>query len=108
GAVVDCTVDLSESERYVGTSQRFALGFSYGGGMSYGLACARPDVFRAVAIYSAGVISGCSGGNSPIAYLQAHGISDSVLPISGARPMRDRFAQNNGCTPANPPEPEIG
>lgn len=105
---VDDMINLIESDLCVDTTQRFALGFSYGGGMSYALACARPDVFRAVAIYSAGVISGCSGGNSPIAYLQAHGISDSVLPISGARSMRDRFAQNNGCTPANPPEPAPG
>jgi len=92
----------------IDTSLLFSLGWSYGGGMSYALACARPDVFRAVAIYSGGVISGCSGGNQPIAYFQAHGLSDDVLPISGARAMRDRFVANNGCTPASPPEPAPG
>ncbi|QSB17085.1 cellulose binding domain-containing protein [Natronosporangium hydrolyticum] len=105
---VDDMISQLEADLCVDTTQRFALGFSYGGGMSFALACARPDEFRAVAIYSAGLISGCSGGNSPIAYLQVHGTTDSVLPISGARTMRDRFVQNNGCTPANPPEPSVG
>jgi poly(3-hydroxybutyrate) depolymerase len=92
----------------VDTAQLYSLGFSYGGGMSYALACARSSVFRAVAIYSGGVISGCSGGTQPIAYLQAHGLSDNVLSISGGRSMRDRFARNNGCTAASPPEPAQG
>lgn len=107
-AFVDAMLQRIESDLCVDTTQRFSLGFSYGGGMSYALACARPNVFRAVAIYSAGIISGCSGGNSPIAYLQVHGTRDSVLPISGARTMRDNFVRNNGCNPANPPEPPIG
>ncbi|MEE6310414.1 cellulose binding domain-containing protein [Plantactinospora veratri] len=92
----------------VDTTQLFSLGFSYGGGMSYALACARAETFRAVAIYSGGVISGCNGGNQPIAYLQAHGLSDNVLSISGGRAMRDRFVRNNGCTAASPPEPAQG
>jgi poly(3-hydroxybutyrate) depolymerase len=92
----------------VDTTQLFSLGFSFGGGMSFALACARANVFRAVAIYSGGVISGCSGGTEPIAYLQAHGLSDDVLSISGGRSMRDRFARNNGCTAASPPEPAQG
>jgi poly(3-hydroxybutyrate) depolymerase len=92
----------------VDTSLIFSLGFSYGGGMSYALACARANVFRAVAIYSGGVISGCSGGTQPIAYLQAHGLSDNVLGIAGARTMRDRFVRNNGCAAASPPEPAPG
>ncbi|GAB2627157.1 hypothetical protein Aab01nite_80320 [Paractinoplanes abujensis] len=40
------------------------LRFSYGGAMSYALACARPAVFRAVAAVAApGPISGCDGGH---------------------------------------------
>ncbi|GIG90556.1 cellulose binding domain-containing protein [Plantactinospora endophytica] len=92
----------------VDTAQLFSLGFSYGGGMSYALACARATVFRAVAIYAGGVISGCNGGTQPIAYLQAHGLTDNVLSISGGRSMRDRFVRNNGCTAASPPEPAQG
>jgi poly(3-hydroxybutyrate) depolymerase len=104
----DNMVKQLEDDLCVDTSQVFSLGFSYGGGMSYALACARPKVFRAVAVYSGGVISGCSGGSEAIPYLAAHGINDSVLPISGARTMRDRFVKNNGCTAQNPPEPSSG
>jgi poly(3-hydroxybutyrate) depolymerase len=104
----DDMIRTIENDLCVDTSQRFSLGFSYGGGMSYALACARATVFRAVAIYSGGVISGCNGGTQPIAYLQAHGLSDNVLSISGGRSMRDRFVRNNGCTAANPPEPAQG
>lgn len=89
----------------VDMSRVFANGFSYGGGMSYALACARPNVFRAVGIYAGGQLSGCSGGTSPVAYYATHGLDDGTLNISGGRTMRDRFVSNNGCTAQSPPEP---
>jgi poly(3-hydroxybutyrate) depolymerase len=90
----------------VDTTQRFSVGFSYGGAMSYALACARPTVFRAVAAIAApGPISGCSGGTQPFAYMGIHGIGDN---IGAGRGLRDRFVRNNGCTPQNPPEPAAG
>ncbi|MGX7672422.1 cellulose binding domain-containing protein [Plantactinospora sp. DSM 117369] len=104
----DDMIRTIENALCVDTTQLYSLGFSYGGGMSYALACARANVFRAVAIYAGGVISGCNGGTQPIAYLQAHGLSDNVLSISGGRSMRDRFVRNNGCTAASPPEPAQG
>jgi poly(3-hydroxybutyrate) depolymerase len=97
-----------ENDLCVDTAQRFALGFSYGGGMSYSLACSRATVFRAVAVYSGAQLSGCGGGTQPIAYLGIHGISDSVLNISSGRSLRDTFVRNNGCTPQNAPEPAAG
>jgi poly(3-hydroxybutyrate) depolymerase len=105
---IDDLVKTFEAGLCVDTTQLFSLGFSFGAGMSYALACARAKVFRAVALYSGGVISGCTGGTDPIAYLEVHGTSDNVLPISGARSMRDRFVKNNGCTTASPPEPASG
>jgi hypothetical protein len=51
------------------------------------------------------MLSGCSGGNSPVAYYATHGLDDGVLSIAGGRTMRDRFVRNNGCTSMNPPEP---
>ncbi|HYQ64849.1 RICIN domain-containing protein [Actinophytocola sp.] len=92
----------------VDTTQVFAAGFSYGGAMSYSIACSRANVFRAVAVYSGATLSGCSGGTQPIAYLGIHGISDTVLNISQGRALRDRFVSNNGCTAQNPPEPGQG
>jgi poly(3-hydroxybutyrate) depolymerase len=97
-----------ENDLCVDTAQRFALGFSYGGGMSYALACSRATTFRAVAVYSGAQLSGCSGGTQPVAYMGIHGISDNVLNISQGRALRDTFVRNNGCTPQNPREPSAG
>ncbi|GAA3138231.1 lectin [Nonomuraea roseoviolacea] len=105
---VDDMIRRIEADLCVDTSQRFAMGFSYGGGMSYALACARATTFRAVAVYSGAQLSGCAGGTEPIAYIGLHGIRDSVLNISAGRSLRDRFVRNNGCTPQNPPEPAQG
>lgn len=104
----DAMLELIQGELCVDRKRVFALGFSYGGGMSYALACARPQIFRAVAVYSGGVLSGCDGGTQSVAYLGIHGISDGTLDISGGRSMRDRFVMNNGCTPQNPPEASAG
>ena len=105
---IDQIIQALEADLCVDTTQLFALGFSYGGGMSYALACARATVFRAVAIYDGGLISECNGGSQPIAYLQVHGVGDTVLPIAGARTMRNRFVANNGCSAASPPETTSG
>jgi poly(3-hydroxybutyrate) depolymerase len=105
---VDDMIRQIEAGLCVDTTQRFAGGFSYGGGMSYALACSRPAVFRAVAVYAGGQLSGCSGGTEPVAYLGLHGLRDPVLNISQGRSLRDRFVRNNGCTPQNPPEPAQG
>ncbi|GAA2217231.1 hypothetical protein GCM10010360_35170 [Streptomyces nogalater] len=105
---VDDMIRRIEADLCVDQTQRFALGFSYGAAMSYSLACSRATVFRAVAVQSGGVLSGCGDGTRPIAYLGVHGLRDSVLGISGGRAMRDRFVRNNGCTPQNPPGPAQG
>jgi poly(3-hydroxybutyrate) depolymerase len=105
---VDDMLRRLEGDLCVDTTQRFALGFSFGGAMSFALACARPNVFRAVAVYAGAQLSGCSGGTQPVAYFAAHGIRDSVLNISLGRSLRDRFVRNNGCTAQNPPEPAPG
>jgi poly(3-hydroxybutyrate) depolymerase len=106
--LTDDMINLIEGDLCVDKTQVFALGFSYGGSMSYALACARPTVFRAVAVYSGGVLSGCDGGTQPVAYLGIHGVSDGTLNISGGRSMRDKFVMNNGCTAQSPPEPKAG
>ncbi|MEU8269213.1 cellulose binding domain-containing protein [Sphaerisporangium sp. NPDC049002] len=105
---VDDMIKRIETDLCVDTSQRFATGFSYGGGMSYSLACSRATVFRAVAVFSGAQLSGCGGGTQPIAYMGLHGIGDTVLNISQGRSLRDTFVRNNGCTPQNPPEPSTG
>jgi len=106
--LVDDILRQVEGDLCVDTTQRFAMGWSYGGAMSYALACARPTAFRAVAVYSGANLSGCSGGTQPVAYFGIHGIHDSVLNISNGRTLRDTFVRNNGCTAQNPPEPAQG
>ncbi|WP_330274816.1 cellulose binding domain-containing protein [Lentzea sp. NBC_00516] len=105
---VDDLVSLLDNGLCVDTTQRFAGGFSYGGGMSYAVACARANVFRAVVAYSGAQLSGCDGGNQPIGYMGIHGVSDNVLGIGLGRGLRDTFVRNNGCTPQNAPEPAAG
>ncbi|KAK3995154.1 putative feruloyl esterase C [Cladorrhinum sp. PSN332] len=88
-----------ESDLCVDQDLRFSTGFSYGGAMSYSLACSLGKEIRAVAALSGNPqISGCAAGSEPVAYYGQHGTSDQVLPISGGRQMRDRFLKNNGCS----------
>jgi poly(3-hydroxybutyrate) depolymerase len=103
---VDDMISRIENDLCVDTTQRFSLGFSYGGAMSISLACSRPAMFRAVAaISSPGEISGCAGGTAPVAFMGIHGINDN---IGSGRGQRDRWIRNNGCTPQNAPEPARG
>jgi len=113
---VDDMVKLIEDNYCVDTTHIFAQGFSYGGGMTYEVACARAKVFRGAAIYEGAQLSGCDGGNDPIALWQMVGLTDSRCGVGGsacgncqdfATPIRNRFVKNNGCTvPAQePPRP---
>ena len=106
--LVDDILRTLENDLCVDTTQRFALGFSYGGAMSYALACARPTVIRAVAVIAGANLSGCSSTSQPVAYFGIHGTHDSVLNISMGRSIRDTFVRANGCTAQNPPEPGQG
>jgi poly(3-hydroxybutyrate) depolymerase len=102
---VDDMVKLIEDNYCVDTTHIFAQGFSYGGGMSYAIACARAKVFRGVSIYEGAQLSGCDGGNDPIALWQMVGLEDNTCGMGMATPIRDRFVKNNGCTTQSPPQP---
>jgi len=106
--LVDDITRLVEADLCIDTAQVFAMGWSFGGAMSFALACARPMVFRAVVVYSGANLSGCNGGTQPVAYFGIHGIHDSVLNISNGRSLRDTFVRNNGCTAQSPREPAQG
>ena len=101
-AFADDMVKLIEDNYCVDTGHIVTSGFSYGGGMSYELACARAKVFHAAIIYEGGQLSGCDGGNDPIALWQTEGLTDTTVSMSLATPIRDRFVKNNGCTAAEP------
>jgi poly(3-hydroxybutyrate) depolymerase len=97
----DAILAQVQADLCIDNTRIFANGFSYGAGMSYAVACARANVFRGVALYAGGQLSGCMGGTTPIAYFHAHGVNDSVLNVSGGRTMRDKFVNVNGCMSMN-------
>jgi poly(3-hydroxybutyrate) depolymerase len=94
---VDDMLALFQGDLCIDNTRIFSVGFSYGGGMSYAIACARAKVFRAVAVYSGAQLSGCDGGKDPIAYLGIHGIGDPTCGIAGGRSLRNTFVTNDGC-----------
>jgi len=102
---VDDMVKLIKGDLCIDNSQVFSVGFSYGGGMSYEIACGRASVFRAVAVYSGAQLSGCDDGTKPIAYLGIHGVSDTTCNYTGGEGLRDKFVKNNGCMAQTPPKP---
>jgi poly(3-hydroxybutyrate) depolymerase len=103
--LVDELLKLAKGDLCVDTTRVFSMGFSYGGGMTYAIACARAKVFRAAAVYAGAELSGCSDGTQPIAYIGFHGLRDMTCRIAGGRTLRDRFVKNNGCPSQTAPEP---
>lgn len=104
----DAILAQVEADLCIDTTRVFAVGFSYGAGMSYALACARPDVFRGVALFSGGELSGCEGGAVPVAFYASHGVVDNTVDIAWGRAVRNHFAVVNGTDLLDPPEPEVG
>jgi poly(3-hydroxybutyrate) depolymerase len=102
---VDDMLKLFQEDLCVDTTRIFSMGFSYGGGMSYAIACARAKVFRAVAVYSGAQLSGCTGGTDPIAYIGFHSVSDGTCNYGGGESLRNKFVTNDGCTAQTPPRP---
>ena len=84
--LTDDMIKLIEGDLCVDTTEVFALGFSYGGSMSYALACARPTVFRAVAVYSGGSSAAATAVRSP-SHTSAFTVSamERSTSLAGAR-----------------------
>lgn len=104
----DNMIKLIEDNLCVDTQRLFAMGFSYGGGMTKALGCQRPKVFRALAVYAGAdfLSGGCDASSTaPIAYIGMHSVSDGTNSYSSGEAIRDRFVRNNGCTPATTARP---
>ncbi|MES1209549.1 MAG: hypothetical protein ABUS79_26735 [Pseudomonadota bacterium] len=105
----DQIVKAVEDDLCIDKSRLFANGFSYGGGMSKAIGCARADVFRGIAVYSgADFLSGCDGGKSPIAFYGSHATDDPTNQYSSGITILNRFVANNGCTMQTVPTPPSG
>ncbi|MEO7777621.1 MAG: hypothetical protein ABIY63_08820 [Fibrobacteria bacterium] len=103
--LVDDLLKLAKGDLCVDTTRVFSMGFSYGRGMTYAIACARAKVFRAAAVYSGAQLSGCTDGTQLIAYIGFHGLRDQTCSIAGGRTLRDKFVKTNGCPTQTIPEP---
>ena len=92
----------------VDNSRIFSVGFSYGGMMSFAVACELSDVFRAIAPMSGALYSDpqCKGTGPHIAMWGSHGTSDTVVPIANGEAARDKVLAQNHCgtttTPVDP------
>jgi poly(3-hydroxybutyrate) depolymerase len=92
----------------VDESRVFTTGFSFGGAISYKLACVRPDKFRAALVYDTGPISGNNAAEctTPIAFFEVHGVDDQTFKYDVGLSVLDIFVGVNGCTEMTPPMPE--
>jgi poly(3-hydroxybutyrate) depolymerase len=99
-AFLDAMLERFQSDLCIDQTRVFSTGFSYGGMMSFAIACGRADVFRAIAPMSGALYSGCADGDTPIAMLAFHGTTDTVVPIANGIRARDEIAERNGCQPA--------
>jgi poly(3-hydroxybutyrate) depolymerase len=86
-----------KSELCIDEDRIFSTGFSFGGMMSYAVACA--GLMRAVAPMAGNIqVSGCEDGTQPVAMMGFHGDDDTVVSIDGGRAGRDVLIERNGCT----------
>jgi polyhydroxybutyrate depolymerase len=96
-ALMRAIVALFEEELCIDLDRIFSVGFSYGGMMSFAIACEMGDVFRAIAPISGALYSGCGNGTDPIAMWGAHGTSDTVVPIGDGRGGLQEVLTRNNC-----------
>jgi polyhydroxybutyrate depolymerase len=96
-AFLDAMLDRFEADLCFDQSRVFSTGFSYGGMMSFAIACGRADRFRAIAPMSGALFSGCLDGDAPIAMLGFHGTNDTVVDIAAGVRARDVLVERNGC-----------
>jgi polyhydroxybutyrate depolymerase len=98
----------------VDPARLYLTGFSNGGIMTYAMACARPELFAAVAPMAGTNLSGCAPAQ-PVSLLHMHGDPDEVVPYDGRitvsqllssadfPPVPDSvaaWAKADGCDPA--------
>lgn len=106
-AFADAMLARLASELCVDQSRVFSTGFSFGAMMTIALACARADVYRAVAPMSGSLQVGCEGTELPIAYWASHGTGDTTVTPATGEAARDEFVERNGCSSTTmPTEPD--
>ncbi len=70
-------------KKNVDSSRVYAIGYSNGGMMSFGLACSRGDLIAAIGIMSGIMLPESCDANEYTSVIHFHGIADDVLPYEG-------------------------
>jgi len=79
---LDEVVRQLDTRADVDPNRRYLTGFSNGGVMTYTIACARPELFAAVAPMAGSNFSDCSP-DAPVSLLHQHGAPDPGVPYDG-------------------------
>lgn len=86
----------------VDVNKVYAVGYSNGGMMAYGLACAKPNLIAAAGIMSGVMLPQDCNTNEQTSIIHFHGIEDGVLPYGGnndyqgVQDVMDFWAAHNG------------
>ncbi len=107
-AFTEAMVADVQAKYCVDNTRIFSTGFSYGGMMSFAIACELSDVFRAIAPMAGSLYSAfnCSGTGPAIAMWGSHGTSDNVVPLEDGRAALEKVLQQSHCgTETTPVEP---
>lgn len=99
-AFTDAMLGLLNEEYCVDKSRIYSTGFSNGAYFSHVLACARPNVFAAIAPVGGGRITVPCEPERPIPVMFHHGSLDQIVPIASAHAARDAWIAMNDCKAA--------
>lgn len=109
-ALVRALVASLSSSYCIDQNRIMSVGMSYGGIMSYHIACQMPDVFRAIAPIAGASFGGGRGtmcGASPIAVWAAHGTADETVTFASGESAMNAYVTRNHCqTTSTPVEPQ--
>lgn len=98
----------------VESSQVYAVGYSNGGMMAYGLACTRGDQVAAVGIMSGIMLPGTCDAENYTSVLHFHGTADFALPYEGNQDFQavsaviDFWVSHNNISNTTPTTTDLG
>jgi poly(3-hydroxybutyrate) depolymerase len=104
-AFVRALVASLSSSYCIDQNRIMSVGMSYGGIMSYHIACNMPDVFRAIAPIAGAAFGGRSQtcGTDTIAVWGAHGTTDETVTYMSGESARDAYVTRNRCQTTTAP-----
>jgi polyhydroxybutyrate depolymerase len=96
-AIRDIFKDL-ETHLNIDHKRVYATGHSFGGALSFLIACTAADLFTAVAPNAWTMLSGACTPAQPISVLASNGTADMVAPPGDVKASMNVFAMTDGCS----------